>query len=68
MRYEVVSKFSDIIAKTFPDFKGKEVKVIPEKGPINCKSYWSEGRKELFQILRYGEDDSFGTTSRPINV
>ena len=47
-----VSKTDESIAKilraTYPDYRGRKVYVDPSDGPVDVRSYWSEGSRDYF--------------------
>ena len=46
-RYDVLS----LINASFPDYKGRKLRVAPRTGPLQMISYWEGGSRSYFVII-----------------
>jgi hypothetical protein len=51
-----------ILQVTYPDYRGRKIRIIPQRYPLNCKSYWEGGSRDYFAFVRL---DTFQTAPMP---
>lgn len=51
-----------ILKVTYPDYRGRKIRIVPQRYPLNCKSYWEGGSQDHFAFVRL---DTFRTSPMP---
>jgi hypothetical protein len=51
-----------IVMATFPSYRGRKISIVPQRYPLNCKSYWDGGSRDYFAFLRL---DTFAVAPMP---
>lgn len=41
-----------ILQVTYPSYRGRKIVIVPQKYPLNCKSYWDGGSRDYFAFVR----------------
>jgi hypothetical protein len=51
-----------ILKATYPAYRGRKIRIVPQRYPLNCKSYWEGGSRDYFAFVRL---DTFAVASMP---
>ena len=51
-----------IIRATYPTYRGRKIRIVPQRYPLNCKSYWDGGSRDYFAFVRL---DTFAVAPMP---
>lgn len=51
-----------IVQATYPSYRGRKIRIVAQKYPLNCKSYWDGGSRDYFVFVRL---DTFQTAPMP---
>ena len=51
-----------IVKATYPSYRGRKIRIVPQRYPLNCKSYWDGGSRDYFTFLRL---DTFAIAPMP---
>jgi len=51
-----------IVQATYPSYRGRKIRIVAQKYPLNCKSYWDGGSRDYFTFVRL---DTFQTAPMP---
>ena len=51
-----------LLQVTFPQYRGRKIKIVPQTYPLNCKSYWDGGSRDYFAFVRL---DTFQSAAMP---
>jgi hypothetical protein len=43
-----------ILAASFPQYRGRKIKIVAQTRPLNCKSYWDGGSRDYFSFVHLG--------------
>src|ERR1700730_5486867 len=41
-----------ILKATYPDYRGRKIRIVPQRYPLNFKSYWEGGSRDYFAFVR----------------
>lgn len=44
----------EILKATFPDYKGRNVSILPRVSPVNVTSFWQDGSRDYFAAVELG--------------
>jgi hypothetical protein len=51
-----------IVKATYPSYRGRKIRIAPQRYPLNCKSYWDGGSRDYFAFMRL---DTFAVAPMP---
>jgi hypothetical protein len=51
-----------IVQVTYPSYRGRKIRIVPQRYAMNCKSYWDGGSRDYFAFVRL---DTMQSASMP---
>ena len=51
-----------ILKVTYPGYRGRKIRIVPQRHPLDCKSYWEGGSRDYFVFVRL---DTFAVAPMP---
>lgn len=58
MKIKPDSFVKQLVAVTFPDYRGRKFRIEAQTHPLDCKSYWEGGSRDYFAFVRLADMQS----------